>query len=135
MESPAHTHEMTLANWQKVIDVNLTGYFLGARAAFKHFLAHNIKGNIINMSSVHEQIPWPRFAHYAASKGGVKLLNETMAMEYAPQGIRINAIGPGAINTPINQEKMNDPAQKAALEKIIPMGFAGEPEVVASAAA
>jgi hypothetical protein len=117
-----------------VIDVNLTGYFLGARAAFKHFLAHNIKGNIINMSSVHEQIPWPRFAHYAASKGGVKLLNETMAMEYAPQGIRINAIGPGAINTPINQEKMNDPAQKAALEKIIPMGFAGEPEVVASAA-
>lgn len=85
-----------------MIDVNLTGYFLGARAAFKHFLAHNIKGNIINMSSVHEQIPWPRFAHYAASKGGVKLLNETMAMEYAPQGIRINAIGPGAINTPIN---------------------------------
>ncbi len=118
-----------------MIDVNLTGYFLGARAALKHFLAHNIKGNIINMSSVHEQIPWPRFAHYAASKGGVKLLNETMAMEYAPQGIRINAIGPGAINTPINQEKMNDPAQKAALEKIIPMSFAGEPEVVASAAA
>lgn len=135
IESPAHTHEMTLANWQKVIDVNLTGYFLGARTALKHFLAHNIRGNIINMSSVHEQIPWPRFAHYAASKGGVKLLNETMAMEYAPQGIRINAIGPDAINMPINQEKMNDPAQKAALEKIIPMGFAGEPEVVASAAA
>lgn len=80
LEIPAHTHEMTLENWQKVIDMNLTGYFLGARAALKHFVANGIKGSIINMSSVHEQIPWPRFAHYAASKGGVKLLNETMAM-------------------------------------------------------
>lgn len=135
MEVPAHTHEMGLDNWQKVIDVNLTGYFLGARAALQHFVEHNIKGNIINLSSVHEQIPWPRFAHYAASKGGVKLLNETMALEYAPLGIRVNAIGPGAINTPINKEKMNDPAQKAALEAIIPMGYAGEPETIAAAAA
>lgn len=135
LEIPAHTHEMTLENWQKIIDVNLTGYFLGARAALQHFVAKGIKGSIINMSSVHEQIPWPRFAHYAASKGGVKLLNETMAMEYAPQGIRVNAIGPGAINTPINKEKMNDPAQKAALEAIIPMGFAGGPETIAAAAA
>lgn len=135
MERPAHTHEMTLDNWQKIIDVNLTGVFLGARAALRHFTANKIKGNIINMSSVHEQIPWPRFAHYAASKGGVKLLNETMAMEYAREGIRVNAIGPGAINTPINQEKMQDPAQKAALEAIIPMGYAGEPQAVANAAA
>ncbi|WP_159991488.1 glucose-1-dehydrogenase [Pelistega ratti] len=135
MEHPAHTHEMTLENWQKVIDVNLTGVFLGARAALQYFVDNNIKGNIINMSSVHEQIPWPRFAHYAASKGGVKLFNETIAMEYARQGIRVNAIGPGAINTPINKEKMNDPEQKAALEAIIPMGYAGEPEVVANAAA
>lgn len=135
MEVEAHTHEMTLDNWQRIIDVNLTGYFLGARAALKHFVANDIKGNIINMSSVHEQIPWPRFAHYAASKGGVKLLNETMALEYAPMGIRVNAIGPGAINTPINKEKMNDPVQKEALLKIIPMGYAGEPDVVANAAA
>lgn len=135
MEVEAHTHEMTLDNWKKVIDVNLTGYFLGARAALKHFVNNGIKGNIINLSSVHEQIPWPRFAHYAASKGGVKLLNQTMALEYASLGIRVNAIGPGAMNTPINKEKMSDPAQKEALEKIIPMGYAGEPEVVANVAA
>ena len=135
LEHPAHTHEMTLDNWQRVIDVNLTGVFLGIRAALQHFVSNKVKGNIINMSSVHEQIPWPRFAHYAASKGGVKLLNETVAMEYAREGIRVNAIGPGAMNTPINKEKMNDPAQKAALEEIIPMGYAGEPELVANAAA
>ena len=135
MEVPAASHEMTLDNWQRIIDVNLTGYFLGARAALKYFVDNGVKGNIINLSSVHEQIPWPTFAHYAASKGGVKLLNQTLALEYAPLGIRINAIGPGAINTPINKDKMNDPEQKAALEKIIPMGYAGEPEVVSNAAA
>ncbi|BDH43968.1 glucose-1-dehydrogenase [Salmonella enterica subsp. enterica serovar Choleraesuis] len=135
MEVPAPSHEMTLENWQRVIDVNLTGYFLGARVALKYFVDHGIKGNIINMSSVHEQIPWPTFAHYAASKGGVKLLNQTLALEYAPLGIRVNAIGPGAINTPINKEKMNDPEKKAALEKMIPMGYAGEPNVVSNAAA
>lgn len=135
MEVPAPSHEMTLENWQRIIDVNLTGYFLGARAALKYFVDNKIKGNVINLSSVHEQIPWPTFAHYAASKGGIKMLNQTLALEYAPLGIRVNAIGPGAINTPINKEKMNDPEKKAALEKIIPMGYAGEPKVVSSAAA
>ncbi|MEA1062928.1 glucose-1-dehydrogenase [Erwinia sp. HR93] len=135
MEMPAPSHEMTLENWQRVIDVNLTGYFLGSRAALKYFVDNGIKGNLINLSSVHEQIPWPTFAHYAASKGGIKLLNQTLALEYAPSGIRVNAIGPGAINTPINKEKMNDPEKKAALEKIIPMGYAAEPCVVANAAA
>lgn len=135
MEVPAATHEMTADNWKRVIDVNLTGYFYGVRAALKYFVDNKVKGNIINMSSVHEQIPWPRFAHYAASKGGVKLLNETIAMEYAPLGIRINAIGPGAINTPINAEKLQDPIAKAELEKIIPMGYVGEPHVVSNCAA
>lgn len=135
IEAPAPSHEMTLENWQRIIDVNLTGYFLGSRSALKYFVDHQVKGNIINLSSVHEQIPWPTFAHYAASKGGIKMLTQTLALEYAPLGIRVNAIGPGAINTPINKEKMNDPKQKAALEKIIPMGYAGEPEVVSNVAA
>ena len=135
VEKPAPAHEMTLENWQKVIDVNLTGQFLGARAALRYFKQEGVKGNIINLSSVHEKIPWPLFAHYAASKGGVKLLTETLAMEYAPDGIRFNAIGPGAINTPINAEKMKDPKKKADLEKMIPMKYVGEPEVVSNVAA
>lgn len=135
MEKAAPSHEMSLENWQRIIDVNLTGFFLGARAALKHFVSQKIKGNIINLSSVHECIPWPTFVHYAASKGGVKMLTQTLALEYAPLGIRVNALGPGAINTPINKEKMKDPAAKAALEKIIPMGYVAEPEQIANAAA
>ncbi|MCQ4503880.1 SDR family oxidoreductase, partial [Vibrio parahaemolyticus] len=94
------------------------------------FKTHQIKGNIINMSSVHEQIPWPTFAHYAASKGGVKLFTETVAMEYAPENIRINSIGPGAIKTPINAEKFEDPKEKEILESMIPMERVGKPEEV-----
>jgi glucose 1-dehydrogenase len=74
IEMPSASHEMSLDCWQKVIDVNLTGAFLGAREALKYFVEHYVKGSIINMSSVHEIIPWPTFVHYAASKGGVKLM-------------------------------------------------------------
>ena len=132
MPSPS---QMSLEDWQKVIDVNLTGAFLGAREALKYFVEHNVKGNIINMSSVHEIIPWPTFVHYAASKGGVKLMTQTLAMEYAPKGIRINAIGPGAINTPINAEKFEDPKQRADVESMIPMGNIGKPEEISAVAA
>ena len=86
------------------------------------------------MSSVHEQIPWPTFAHYAASKGGVKLFTETVAMEYAPDHIRINSIGPGAIKTPINAEKFEDPKQKEILENMIPLARVGQPKEIAAAA-
>ena len=93
------------------------------------------KGNIINMSSVHEQIPWPTFAHYAASKGGVKLFTETVAMEYAKQNIRVNSIGPGAINTPINAEKFADPEQLKTTTEMVPMGRIGDPKEVGAVAA
>ncbi|MGB8462329.1 MAG: SDR family NAD(P)-dependent oxidoreductase, partial [Priestia megaterium] len=109
MENPVSSHEMSLSDWNKVIDTNLTGAFLGSREAIKYFVENDIKGTVINMSSVHEKIPWPLFVHYAASKGGMKLMTETLALEYAPKGIRVNNIGPGAINTPINAEKFADP--------------------------
>lgn len=135
IENPVPSHEMTLENWEKVIGTNLTGAFLGSREAIKYFVEHNVKGNVINMSSVHEMIPWPTFVHYAASKGGVKLMTETLALEYAPKGIRVNNIGPGAINTPINAEKFADPAKRKDVESMIPLGYIGKPEQIAAVAA
>lgn len=135
MENQHPTNELSLKDWQRVINVNLTGVFLGAKAALNYFLKNNKKGNIINMSSVHEQIPWPTFAHYAASKGGVKLFTETIAMEYAEKGIRVNSIGPGAINTPINAKKFADPEQLKTTTDMIPMKRVGDPSEVAAAAA
>lgn len=134
-EKPFATHEMPLEEWQAVIDTNLTGVFLGSREAVRYFLKKKKSGAIINISSVHEVIPWPNFAHYAASKGGVKLLTQTMAMEYAPQGIRINSIAPGAIDTPINAEKFSDPEKRSSVEEMIPMGYIGEDHEVANVAA
>lgn len=134
MENAVPSHELSLADWNKVMDTNLTGAFLGCREALKHFVENDIQGNIINMSSVHEMIPWPTFVHYAASKGGMKLMTETLALEYAPKKIRVNSIGPGAMNTPINAEKFSDPKQRADVESMIPMGYIGKPEEVAAAA-
>ena len=87
------------------------------------------------MSSVHEKVPWPTFAHYAASKGGVKLFSESIAMEYAQQGIRVNCIGPGAINTPINAKKVEDKEQLETTTSMVPMQRIGDPSEVAAAAA
>lgn len=135
MENRAQTHELSLEDWEKVMNVNLTGVFLGAKAAINHYLAHNKKGGIINMSSVHERIPWPTFAHYAASKGGVKMFTQTIALEYAKRGIRVNGIAPGAIQTPINAEKLADPGQRQSTLNLIPVNYIGKPEEVAAAAA
>lgn len=115
--------------------MNLTGVFLGSKAALAHFVERDRPGCIINLSSVHERIPWPTFAHYAASKGGVKLFSETIALEYAHRGIRVNCIAPGAIETPINAEKFADPDARAQTERMIPLGRIGTVEQVAAAAA
>lgn len=135
IEKASPTHLMRLEDWEKVINVNLTGVFLGARCALGYFLEHDVKGVIINMSSVHERIPWPTFAHYAASKAGVGMFTKTIAMEYAAQGIRVNAIGPGAINTPINAEKFADSNTLQETIGMVPMQSIGEAEDIAAAAA
>jgi glucose 1-dehydrogenase len=134
IENEVPSHELTLEDWNKVISTNLTGQFLGCREAIDYYVDHNIQGAVINMSSVHEIIPWPHFVHYAASKGGIKLMTETLALEYAPKKIRVNSIAPGAINTPINAEKFADPEKKEGVEKLIPMGYIGEPEEIAATA-
>ncbi len=130
MEIKAPTHEVSLDDC-KVIAINQTGVFLGARC-FELFLDHHQPGNIINITSVHEQIPWPTFASYTAAKGAVKLFTETIAMEYANRRIRVNAIGPGAIETPINAEKFADKAQYDQTVAMIPQGRLGKPEDVAA---
>lgn len=135
MENRSPTDKLALEDWNQVINTNLTGVFLGSKCALEHFVENDKPGCVINMSSVHEKIPWPTFAHYAASKGGVELFTKTIALEYADRGIRANCIGPGAINTPINKEKFADPEQYDTTVSMIPMGRIGEPEDVASAAA
>ena len=135
MEIKSPTHEATLDDWKKVTAVNQTGVFLGCKVALNYFVTNEKKGNIINMSSVHEQIPWPTFASYAAAKGSVKLFTKTIAMEYAKQNIRVNGIGPGAINTPINAEKFADKKQYDKTVSMVPMNRIGKPEEVAAGAA
>jgi glucose 1-dehydrogenase len=126
--------EMSLEDWEKVVAVNLTGAFLMCREAMK-VMVENGGGVVVNMSSVHQRIPWPHFAHYAATKGGLKTLTETLALEFAGRGVRVNAVAPGAIATPINREKLDDPEQRAAVEKLVPWGRWGEPEEVAACVA
>lgn len=135
MEIKSPTHEVSLDDWNKVTAVDQTGVFLGSKVALNYFVTNNKKGNIINMSSVHEEIPWPTFASYAAAKGSVKLFTKTIAMEYANQNVRVNAIGPGAINTPINAKKFADKAQYDKTVSMVPMDRIGTPEEVAAGAA
>lgn len=133
--------DMTLADWNTVIGVNLTGQFLCAREAIREFLRRGVvpevspaAGKIICMSSVHQQIPWAGHANYATSKGGVRMLMESLAQEVAPHRIRVNAIAPGAIRTPINTAAWSTPAAYASLMTLVPYGRIGEPEDIARAA-
>ncbi len=135
IESRYETHELPLEEWNKTIAVNLTGVFLGSRQALRYFVDHGRKGIIINTSSVHEKIPWPTFAAYTASKGGVAMFTKTIALEYASRGIRANCIAPGAIETPINAEKFADPIAREMTENMIPCDHIGFVHDVASTAA
>lgn len=141
LQQDARLTEMTLEQWNKVISINLTGQFLCCREAIKEFLRRGIvpersaaAGKIICMSSVHEVIPWAGHVNYAASKGGIKLLMQTLAQEYAPRKIRINSIAPGAIRTRINQEAWDTQEAAQKLLELIPYGRIGEAADVGKAA-
>jgi glucose 1-dehydrogenase len=125
--------EMPLEDWQKVLDVNLTGPFLCSRELVRRI--GGAKAVIVNVSSVHEVIPWLEFSHYCASKGGLKLFTQTIARELAPRGIRVASVAPGAILTPINKELEEDEDKGRAVEEEIPWGRLGTPEEVAGAIA
>src|SRR5580658_1053882 len=133
--------EMTLEQWNYVLGVNLTGQFLCAREAVKEFLRRGVvpersraAGKIICMSSVHEVIPWAGHANYAASKGGIMMLMKSIAQEFAPSGIRVNSIGPGAIKTPINHAAWATPAAEQKLLELIPYNRVGVVEDIGAAA-
>ncbi|MFJ6835946.1 SDR family oxidoreductase [Streptomyces sp. NPDC091209] len=140
LQRDASVTEMTLEQWHKVIDVNLTGQFLCAREATKEFLRRGVvpevsrsAGKIVCMSSVHQLIPWSGHLNYAASKGGVLMLMQTLAQELGPHGVRVNAVAPGAIKTPINRSAWETPEAEAELLKLIPYRRVGVPEDIADA--
>jgi glucose 1-dehydrogenase len=127
--------DMPLETWRMVIDVNLTGVFLCSRAAARIMREESGPRAIVNISSVHEVIPWEGFAHYCATKGGVKLFAQSIARELAPLGIRVVSVAPGAIETPINADVLADPAARHAVEEEIPIGRWGNVDDVARAVA
>jgi glucose 1-dehydrogenase len=141
LQRDAPFERMTLAQWETVISVNLTGQFLCAREAVIEFLRRGIRpevsrsaGKIICMSSVHQKIPWGGHANYAASKGGIMMMMESIAQEFAPRGIRVNSIAPGAIRTPINTAAWQTKEAYDALMRLVPYRRIGEPDDVARAA-
>lgn len=135
LEKRANFWEVTEEDYDAVLNVNLKGVFFLTQDFVKYRQATGTGGKIINISSVHEELPFPHFASYCASKGGVKMLTRNLAIELAPLGITINSIAPGAIETPINTKLLNDPAKLKALLGNIPLGRLGKPEDVASMAA
>src|SRR5260370_23748275 len=123
------------ADLDKGLGVNLRGAFLCARKAVRGFLAAGRPGVIVNVSSVHQLIPKPRFLGYSVSKGGMQNLTRSLALEYASRGIRVNGIGPGATVTPINRSWIDDPVKRRMVESHIPMRRAGGSEEMAAVVA
>ncbi|QJT05525.1 SDR family oxidoreductase [Streptomyces asoensis] len=142
LQRDAPVTDMTMAQWHKVLDVNLTGQFLCAREATKEFMRRGVvpeisrsAGKIICMSSVHQIIPWTGHVNYAASKGGVQMLMATLAQELAPHRIRVNAVAPGAIRTPINRSAWDTPEAEADLLRLVPYHRVGDPDDIANVVA
>ena len=130
-------NKLTSNDWDEVLDINLKGAFLCTREAVKYMLGHLSNDNnysIINISSVHESMPHPEGAPYAASKGGMEMLTKTVALELADKGIRVNSIAPGAIATDMNKEMLEDKEKKKETEKGIPVKRIGQPEEIAKVA-
>ncbi|KPI27568.1 SDR family oxidoreductase [Streptomyces sp. NPDC048253] len=142
LQRDAALTDMTIDQWRKVLDVNLTGQFLCAREAAKEFMRRGVvpevsrsAGKIICMSSVHQIIPWAGHVNYASSKGGVQMLMATLAQELAPHRIRVNAVAPGAIRTPINRSAWETPEAEADLLRLIPYHRVGDPDDIANVVA
>jgi glucose 1-dehydrogenase len=135
VERRADFWDVTEADYDLVLDVNLKGAFFVTQAFVRHLRDTRRPGRIINISSVHEELPFPHFASYCASKGGMKMMMRTLAIELAPLGITVNNVAPGAVETPINAKLLNSPELLTALLANIPLQRLGKPADVAGAVA
>jgi glucose 1-dehydrogenase len=134
VEKHAPFWEVTEADYDFVLNVNLKGVFFATQEMVRHLMATDRRGKIVNISSVHEELPFPNFTAYCAAKGGLKMLTRNLSVELGHLGININNIAPGAIETPINTKLLNDPAKLNALLSQIPLKRLGQPEDVAGLA-
>ena len=121
------------ADWERVLRIDLLGAFHCAREALKRMVAQR-RGVVLNLTSVHEKVPWSGYSAYTAAKSGLSMLTKTMAQEAAPFGVRVVALAPGAIRTPINRSVWSDPASLSDLLTKIPLDRIGEPEEIARVA-
>jgi glucose 1-dehydrogenase len=135
VEKHASFWEVTEADYDLVLDINLKGAFFVTQAFVRHRIEVKQPGKVINMSSVHEDLPFPHFTSYCASKGGMKMMMRNLAIELAPYGITVNNIAPGAIETPINIQLLHDPVKLKALLENIPLARLGNTSDVAGVAA
>jgi glucose 1-dehydrogenase len=135
IETRTSVLDTTEGQFEKVIAVNLKSAFFGTQLAAKQMIAQGGGGRIINMTSVHEDWPMPGNTPYCLSKGGMRMLTRTAGVELAPHNICVVGVGPGAVNTPINAQTINDPAALAKLNSAIPIGRMAEPEEIASVVA
>jgi glucose 1-dehydrogenase len=135
VEKNAPFWEVTEADYDFVLGINLKGAFFATQAFVQHRMTVKGPGKVINVSSVHEDLPFPHFTSYCASKGGMKMVMRNLSIELAPLGITINNIAPGAIETPINTKLLNDPEKLSALLANIPLARLGKTSDVAGVAA
>jgi glucose 1-dehydrogenase len=135
VEKGAPFWEVTEQDYDFVLDINLKGTFFATQSFVRHLMDTKRPGRVINISSVHEDLPFPHFASYCASKGGLRMLMRDLAIELAPFGINVNNIAPGAIATPINTKLLNSPDLLKALLSNIPLNRLGKPEDVAGTVA
>jgi glucose 1-dehydrogenase len=122
------------ATWDLMLDVDLKGAFFCAQAAGRVMRDSGRGGSIVNISSIHEDVPFPGFTPYCAAKGGLRMMMRNAAIELAPYKIRVNNVAPGAIATPINADTLNHPERVAVLKMIVPLMRMGKPEEVAEVA-
>lgn len=131
VEKKAEIFDVAEEDYQRVIDTNMTGPFFLTQAYARHARETRRPGRVINISSVHEDLPFPGFTPYCMSKGALRMMMRNLALELAPLGITVNNIAPGAIETPINREMLANREQVQALLANIPLGRIGKPEDVA----